>query len=198
VNCRTWIRISTCIYLLKIKTKTGYHNWKQISTDSFLNFCVLWTVDPLCYQLLSVWLRLHSVGLLCGLSLNRCPRAPSDLSGKLQLPPGSSFPSVGSFLLSRLSNRLTLEACFSPTQEEAHITAGTIADCVSLQSSSLVRFEVFTAVAMKNAVFWDVTPSGSWKNRRFGGTKPLHHQGDKNRWTRNKVAMYFFAACVGC
>jgi hypothetical protein len=27
------------------------------------------------------------------------------------------------------------------------------------------RFEVFTAVTMKNAVFWDVTPSGSCKNR---------------------------------
>jgi hypothetical protein len=33
-----------------------------------------------------------------------------------------------------------------------------------------VRFEVFTAVAMKNGVFWDVTPWGSCKNRRFGGT----------------------------
>jgi hypothetical protein len=32
------------------------------------------------------------------------------------------------------------------------------------------RFEVFTAVTMKNDVFWDVTPCGSCKNRRFGGT----------------------------
>jgi hypothetical protein len=32
------------------------------------------------------------------------------------------------------------------------------------------RFEVFTAVTMKNGVFWDVTPCGSCKNRRFGGT----------------------------
>jgi hypothetical protein len=31
-------------------------------------------------------------------------------------------------------------------------------------------FEVFTAVIMKNCVFWDVTPCGSCKNRRFGGT----------------------------
>jgi hypothetical protein len=29
----------------------------------------------------------------------------------------------------------------------------------------LVRFEVFTAVTMKNGVFWDVTPCGSCKNR---------------------------------
>jgi hypothetical protein len=34
---------------------------------------------------------------------------------------------------------------------------------------------------MKNAVFWDVTPSGSCKNRRFGGTWRLQHQGDENR-----------------
>jgi hypothetical protein len=33
-----------------------------------------------------------------------------------------------------------------------------------------VRFEVFTAVTMKNDVFWDVTPCGSCKNRRFGET----------------------------
>jgi hypothetical protein len=33
-----------------------------------------------------------------------------------------------------------------------------------------VRFEVFTAVTLQNAVFWDVTPCGSCKNRRFGGT----------------------------
>jgi hypothetical protein len=33
-----------------------------------------------------------------------------------------------------------------------------------------VRSEVFTAVAMKNGVFWDVTPCGSCNNRRFGGT----------------------------
>jgi hypothetical protein len=34
----------------------------------------------------------------------------------------------------------------------------------------IVRFEVFTAVTMKNGVVWDVTPCGSCKNRRFGGT----------------------------
>jgi hypothetical protein len=44
-----------------------------------------------------------------------------------------------------------------------------------------VRFEVFTAVTMKNGVFGDVTPCGSCKNRRFGGTWRLLHRGDKNR-----------------
>jgi hypothetical protein len=32
-----------------------------------------------------------------------------------------------------------------------------------------LRFEVLTLVTMKNAVFWDVTPCDSCKNRRFGG-----------------------------
>jgi hypothetical protein len=36
-----------------------------------------------------------------------------------------------------------------------------------------VRFEVFTAVTMKIAVFWDVTPCGSCRNRRCGGTSIL-------------------------
>jgi hypothetical protein len=29
--------------------------------------------------------------------------------------------------------------------------------------------------------FWDVTSCSSWKNRRFGGTQRIQHQGDKNR-----------------
>jgi hypothetical protein len=38
----------------------------------------------------------------------------------------------------------------------------------------LVKFEVFTAVTMKNAVFWDVAPCRYCVNRRFGGTYRLH------------------------
>jgi hypothetical protein len=41
------------------------------------------------------------------------------------------------------------------------------------------RREVFKAVTMNDAVFWDVTPRGSY-NRCFGGTYGLH-QGDKNQ-----------------
>jgi hypothetical protein len=33
-----------------------------------------------------------------------------------------------------------------------------------------VRFEVFTAATMKNAVFWVVKMCGSCENLRFGGT----------------------------
>jgi hypothetical protein len=41
-----------------------------------------------------------------------------------------------------------------------------------LESSWLMlcKIEVFTAVTMKNAVFWDDASHGFCKNRRFGGT----------------------------
>jgi hypothetical protein len=51
-----------------------------------------------------------------------------------------------------------------------------------------VRFEVFTAVTMKNAVFWDATPYGSCKNRRFGGKYRLYHLDDKTRRAKNSVS----------
>jgi hypothetical protein len=31
---------------------------------------------------------------------------------------------------------------------------------------------------MKSAVFWDATPCGSYKNRRFGGMWRLQNQGE--------------------
>jgi hypothetical protein len=53
------------------------------------------------------------------------------------------------------------------TSQETHYVSTT-------ESSQLMlcKFEVFTAVTMKNAVFWDVTLFGSCKNRRFGGFLP--------------------------
>jgi hypothetical protein len=56
------------------------------------------------------------------------------------------------------------------------------------RSISIERFEAFKAVAMKNAVFWDVTPCGSCKSRRFGGTYRLHHEGDNDRRAKNNVS----------
>jgi hypothetical protein len=53
---------------------------------------------------------------------------------------------------------------------------------------AVVRFQVFTAVTMKNAVFCDVTPRGSCKNRRFRETHCLYHMGDKNQLPRNNVS----------
>jgi hypothetical protein len=43
-----------------------------------------------------------------------------------------------------------------------------------------LKFGVFVIVTMKNAIFWDVIPCDSCKNRRVGGTCRLHHQGEKN------------------
>jgi hypothetical protein len=51
---------------------------------------------------------------------------------------------------------------------------------------AVYEFEVFTAVAPKNAVFWEVKPCSSFKNRHFGGTCHLHHQGD-NRQARSNI-----------
>jgi hypothetical protein len=50
---------------------------------------------------------------------------------------------------------------------------------VSSNPVSYVRFGVFTAVTMKNAVFWDVALCRSCVNRRFGGTwlQPPAHAG---------------------
>jgi hypothetical protein len=42
-----------------------------------------------------------------------------------------------------------------------------------------VRFEVFTAVTMKNALFCGVVPCRSCVNRRFGGMYRHHLQGRK-------------------
>jgi hypothetical protein len=51
-----------------------------------------------------------------------------------------------------------------------------------------VRFEVFTAVTTKIAVFLDVTPCGSCTDRRFGGTYRLHDYDDEKLQARNKVS----------
>jgi hypothetical protein len=37
-------------------------------------------------------------------------------------------------------------------------------------------------VTIQNGVFWEVTPCGSCKNRRFRGAWRLLHQGGKNQW----------------
>jgi hypothetical protein len=48
------------------------------------------------------------------------------------------------------------------------------------QRKTFVRFDIFTAVTMKNAVFWDVMSRGCCKNRRFEGAYRLRHQGEDN------------------
>jgi hypothetical protein len=43
-------------------------------------------------------------------------------------------------------------------------------NCFEQVASGYVRFQVFTAVTMKNVIFWDVTPRDSCNNRSFEGT----------------------------
>jgi hypothetical protein len=68
--------------------------------------------------------------------------------------------------------RINGRADASDAQSPWGLAAGDTAVEVSGQNAQLllVRFEVFTAVTMKNGAFSDVTPCGSCKNRRFGGT----------------------------
>jgi hypothetical protein len=46
-----------------------------------------------------------------------------------------------------------------------------------VNASFVVRFEVFTAVTMKNGVFWVVTPCGSCKSPDEGGARFLRNVG---------------------
>jgi hypothetical protein len=62
----------------------------------------------------------------------------------------------------------TSEAPFHPQPEDA--------PCCG-DKGTHVRSEVFTAVTMKKGIFWDVTPRGSCKNRRFGEPWRLRNVG---------------------
>jgi hypothetical protein len=55
-------------------------------------------------------------------------------------------------------------------------------------SYCFVRFVVSTAVTMKDAVFWGVTPCSSCENRRFEGMYHLHHQGEQNQQTSKNIS----------
>jgi hypothetical protein len=59
---------------------------------------------------------------------------------------------------------------------------------VQLFRNFLAFYGTRSKITLKNSVFWDVTPQGSCKNRRFGGTYRLLHQGDTNRWTRKSAS----------
>jgi hypothetical protein len=48
-------------------------------------------------------------------------------------------------------------------------------------NKTIVRFEIFTEVTMKNAVFWDVAPCRYCINRRFGRTYRLHLPGRRKK-----------------
>jgi hypothetical protein len=52
---------------------------------------------------------------------------------------------------------------YDKNRKEAGSTPNQVTECHQF-NHILVRFEVFTAVTMKNGVFWVVTPCGSCKN----------------------------------
>jgi hypothetical protein len=57
---------------------------------------------------------------------------------------------------------------------------------IILYKVSYVGCEGFTAVTMKDAVFWDVAPYGFIIYRHFGGTCRLHLQGRRNNASEEK------------
>jgi hypothetical protein len=59
-----------------------------------------------------------------------------------------------------------------------------------LKHNEEVGFEVFTAITMKNAVFWDVAPCSSFVNRRFGGMYRLHLPGREIRERGTSVSRW--------
>jgi hypothetical protein len=54
--------------------------------------------------------------------------------------------------------------------------------------SNCVRFEIFTVVTKKNAIFRDVTPSGSCKKQCFRGIYHQHHRFEKNQRATNNIS----------
>jgi hypothetical protein len=83
-------------------------------------------------------------------------------------------------------HNLQLSRCISLAQQ-AHSLASSVLAMVDRQAIHVyklrllhtvskwntyycARFEVSTAVTMKNGIFWNVTPCSSSKNKRFGGT----------------------------
>jgi hypothetical protein len=61
-----------------------------------------------------------------------------------------------------------------------------------------VIFEVFTAVTMNNAVFWDVAPCRYCVNRRFGGKYRLNLQGRNTRERGTSVSRWLQTELYRC
>jgi hypothetical protein len=59
--------------------------------------------------------------------------------------------------------------------------------------TELVQFEAFTAVTMRNVVFWEVALCRSCVNRRFGGTYRLYLQGRKIRERETSLSRWLQA-----
>jgi hypothetical protein len=77
----------------------------------------------------------------------------------------------------KVSNFKPIRGTTHHHRTSGRIDRGTEVSSAILKTSADVWFEVFTAVTMKNAVFWDVAPCGSCVNRRVRGTYRLRLQG---------------------
>jgi hypothetical protein len=49
------------------------------------------------------------------------------------------------------------------------------------ETGQSIRAPTVNSISVKNCVFWDITPCGSCKNRRFGGAYGFLHQDGKNQ-----------------
>jgi hypothetical protein len=58
----------------------------------------------------------------------------------------------------------------------------------TIQASIAIHRKQTKIQKHENAVSWDVTPCGSCKKQRFGGTYALHQQGEKNRRVKHNVS----------
>jgi hypothetical protein len=56
-----------------------------------------------------------------------------------------------------------------------------------------VKICVFTAVTMKNSVFWDMAPCRYCVNRRFGGKYRFHLQGGTSVQSTATCSSWFLA-----
>jgi hypothetical protein len=132
---------------------TNYNNWEHLSTGNFLNLlgpcrpALLWTPIGLTLTALhwsALWAVTQQLSELLLLSLS-C-NLDCCLAELLLLV---SLADLFFRLLPLWSNRLTLEACFSLTQEEAHVTTDTIVDFASLETSCLVTTKHVTILFLK-------------------------------------------------
>jgi hypothetical protein len=86
-------------------------------------------------------------------------------------------------VVARMEGAVTVAASVVTVVAEMVVVAVAAVEVVIVVVGETVAVAVIVAAVnfMKNGVFWVVTPCGFCKNRRFGGTWRLLHQGDKNR-----------------
>jgi hypothetical protein len=184
MNYMTWNQICIGFIHSLVRAMTNYNHMEQFL--EYLARTIHWqllefrlvAVHPLCCELLSVRLQLHSGDLLCRLSIKHCPAAPlsnlcllSQSSFFVPCSPSDLFP-ASAFCT---ANGLTLEACFSPTQMEAHVTADMTVDFVYLETSSLVMTKHVTQITRITWICYIMHNCQSHFTLKFAQSKPSCH-----------------------